>query len=99
MSEYDFSSAGNSCWTATYDRRLPAECGRKVKEALRLLAAVDRSPVSLPAIPTARHARADSATPAVFLAGCWPALALAAALVLWLAVSRGPIADSGSEAR
>jgi hypothetical protein len=63
---------------------LPAELRAEGEEALRLLAAVDRRPVVLPAVPQ-RVMR--SLTRAPQRSARWllaPALALAAALVLWL---------------
>jgi len=79
---------------------LPAELRREGEEALQLLAAVDRRPVELPAVPD-RVMRALVRAPqrsAVrrLLERPWvlgPALALAAALVLWLGWPAGsPIA-------
>jgi len=75
---------------------LPAELRAEGEAALRLLAAVDRSPVALPAVPQ-RVMRALTRTPQRSLR--WvlaPALALAAALVLWLGRSHGPIAAPGA---
>ncbi len=75
---------------------LPAELRAEGEEALRLLAAVDRSPVTLPAIPQRVMrvlTRPPQRLPRWLLA---PALALAAALVLWLGRSHGPIAAPGA---
>jgi hypothetical protein len=64
---------------------LPAELRAEGEEALRLLAAVDRSPVELPAMPQ-RVMRALTRAPQRSLRWLAPALALAAVLVVWLAV-------------
>jgi hypothetical protein len=75
---------------------LPAELRAQGEEALRLLAVVDRSPVALPAVPQ-RVMRALTRAPQ--RSRRWvlaPALALAAALVLWLGRSHGPMPAAGA---
>jgi hypothetical protein len=65
---------------------LPAELRAEGEEALRLLAVVDRRPVALPAVPL-RVRRSLTRAPQRSAWRPWvlaPALALAAALVLWL---------------
>lgn len=78
---------------------LPADLRAEGEEALLLLAAVDRSVVELPAVservmralvraPQPSVLRRATGRPWLFA----PALALAAALVLWLGRSHGPVA-------
>jgi hypothetical protein len=82
---------------------LPAELRREGEEALQLVAAVDRRPVELPAVPD-RVMRALVRAPqrsAVrrLLERPWvlaPALALAAALVVWLGRPTTPIPTSSA---
>jgi len=83
---------------------LPAELRREGEEALQLLAAVDRRPVELPAVPD-RVMRALVRAPQRssvrrLFERPWvlaPALALAAALVLWLGWPAGsPIATQSA---
>ena len=82
---------------------LPAELRAEGEEALRLLAGVNRSAVELPRV-TERVIRALTREPyrAVrrrLIKWPWllaPALALAAALVLWLGRSHGPMAAPGA---
>ncbi len=99
MSEYDFHPLVKQLLDGDITiADLPAELRAEGEEALRLLAAVDRSPVALPAVPQ-RVMRALTRTPQRSLR--WllaPALALAAALVLWLGGGRshGPIAAPGA---
>ena len=99
MSEYDFHPLVKQLLDGDITiADLPAELRAEGEEALRLLAAVDRSPVALPAVPQ-RVMRALTRTPQRSLR--WllaPALALAAALVLWRGGGRshGPIAAPGA---
>ena len=85
---------------------LPAELRREGEEALQLLAAVDRRPVELPAVPD-RVMRALVRAPQRsalrrLIERPWvlaPALALAAALVVWLGWPAGsPIATPSAGA-
>jgi len=97
MSEYDFHPLVKQLLDGDITiADLPAELRAEGEEALRLLAAVDRSPVTLPAIPQRvmrALTRPPQRLPRWLLA---PALALAAALVLWLGRSHGPIAAPGT---
>ena len=63
---------------------LPAELRAEGEEALRLLAAADRTPVSVPAVTWRVMAALERRRRRVRLWLLAPALALAAALILWI---------------
>jgi Glycogen recognition site of AMP-activated protein kinase len=74
---------------------LPAELRQEGEEALRLLAAVDREPVALPAVTWRVMATLERRRQRRLTWLLAPALAAAAALALWLGRANPPVSAPG----